>query len=160
LCLNAKAYDHVAPLAGSLNAPLKTCYVETPSDLQDLVEGAVAHLGQLEFSMHPIAREPLEKPHGDAVNSSLAGYARAKEVSSKSFAPLVQPRLPHLAQVGSLVTMSYQDTVEAVPYYGLMESILTWAASNIKDFDALMSHAHAKSPLEVIERSTQPYPAL
>lgn len=176
-CLNDKAYGHVAPLAESLNAPLMTCNVETPGEMQALVDRAVAHLGRLDFVVHSIAWAPLQDLHGDVVNISPAGFARAMEVSCHSFAQLAQLCLPHMAKGGSLVTMSYQGAAEAVPHYGLMgpvkaalESlvrymalelgprgirvhavspgpILTRAASGIEDFDALMAHARAKAPL-------------
>jgi enoyl-[acyl-carrier protein] reductase I len=176
-CLNEKAYQHVAPLAKSINAPLLTCNVETPGDLQTLVDSAVAHLGQLDFVVHSIAWAPLQELHMDVIHSSPAGFSRAMEVSCHSFAQLANLCLPHMAQGGSLVTMSYQGSTGAVPHYGLMgpvkaalESlvrymalglgprgirvhavspgpILTRAASGIEDFDALMNHARTKAPL-------------
>lgn len=176
-CLNDKAYGHVAALAESLNAPLLTCNVETQGDLQSLVDRAVVHLGQLDFVVHSIAWAPLQELHGGVIDSSSVGFSRAMEVSCHSFAQLAQLCLPHMAQGGSMVTMSYQGAAEAVPHYGLMgpvkaalESlvrymalemgprgvrvhavspgpILTRAASGIEDFDALMAHACTKSPL-------------
>ncbi len=176
-CLNEKAKPYVESLAQSLNAPLLTCNVETPGELRTLVDRAVDHLGQIDFVVHSVAWAPLQDLHGDVVNSSSTGFARAMEVSCHSFAQLAQLCLPHMTQGGSLVTMSYHGAAEAVPHYGLMgpvkaalESlvrymalelgpkgvrvhavspgpILTRAASGIEDFDALMARSRAKAPL-------------
>lgn len=176
-CLNEKARPYVEPLAQSLGAPLLTCNVETPGELSRLVEMTVAQLGQIDFVVHSVAWAPLQDLHGDVINSSSAGFARAMEVSCHSFAQLARWCLPQMPEGGSLVTMSYHGAAEAVPHYGLMgpvkaalESmvrymavelgprgvrvhavspgpILTRAASGIEDFDALMAHSRAKAPL-------------
>ena len=176
-CLNEKARQHTAPLAESLGAPLLMCNVETPGALQALVDQAVAQLGSLDFVVHSIAWAPIEELQGQVTNSSSAGFARAMDVSCHSFAHLARLCLPHMAQGGSLVTMTYQGAVEAVPHYGLMgpvkaalESlvrymalelgprgirvhavspgpVLTRAASGIEDFDGLMARARVQAPL-------------
>jgi len=176
-CLNQKAYPYVEPLARELGVPLLTCDVETPGEMQSLIERTVEHLGHLDFVIHSIAWAPLEDLHGDVVNSSSIGFARAMEVSCHSFAQLAQLCTPHMTQGGSFVTMSYLGAAEAVPHYGLMgpvkaalESlvrymalelgpkgirvhavspgpILTRAASGIAAFDDLMTHAQKKAPL-------------
>lgn len=176
-CLNAKAFAHAEPLCQELGIPLLTCDVETPGDMQALVERAVQHLGQLDFVVHSIAWAPLADLHGAVVDSSSVGFARAMEVSCHSFAQLAQLCTPHMAQGGSFVTMSYLGAAEAVPHYGLMgpvkaalESlvrymalelgpkgirvhavspgpILTRAASGIEAFDDLMAQAQRKAPL-------------
>ncbi|MEO7106624.1 MAG: enoyl-ACP reductase FabI [Rhodoferax sp.] len=176
-CLNDKARQYVEPLATELGVPLFTCNVETPGDMASLVTQATAQLGQLDFVVHSIAWAPLEDLHGDVVNSSAAGFARAMAVSCHSFAQLAQLCLPYMSSGGSLVTMSYQGADDAIPHYGLMgpvkaalESlvrymalelgpkgirvhavspgpIMTRAASGIEEFDALMEHARSKAPL-------------
>jgi enoyl-[acyl-carrier protein] reductase I len=175
--LNEKALKYVQPLSSELGAPLLTCDVETPGDMQAMVERAVAHLGHLDFVVHSIAWAPLNDLHGAVVDSSSVGFSRAMEVSCHSFAQLAQLCVPHMKQGGSFVTMSYLGAAEAVPHYGLMgpvkaalESlvrymalelgpkgirvhavspgpILTRAASGIEAFDELMAHAQQKAPL-------------
>lgn len=176
-CLNEKAFKHVEPLCSELGVPLVTCDVETPGAMKALVERAVEHLGRLDFVVHSIAWAPLDDLHGAVVDSSSVGFARAMEVSCHSFAQLAQLCVPHMAQGGSFVTMSYLGAAEAVPHYGLMgpvkaalESlvrymalelgpkgirvhavspgpILTRAASGIEAFDELMTRAQQKAPL-------------
>ncbi len=176
-CLNDKAFRYAEPLAREVNAPLYTCNVEQPGELEALVARAVAQLGHLDFVVHSIAWAPLEDLHGPVVESSSPGFARAMDISCHSFAALSKLCLPHMPQGGSLVTMSYLGAVAAVPHYGLMgpvkaalESlvrymavelgprnlrvhavspgpILTRAASGIEAFDQLMANAKHKAPL-------------
>jgi len=176
-CLNEKALRFVEPLTQPLGIPVTPCNVEEPGSLEQLVSQAIAHLGSLDFVIHSIAWAPLEDLHGQVIDSSSVGFARAMEVSCHSFATLAKLCAPHMSQGGSLLTMSYLGADEAVPHYGLMgpvkaalESlvrymalelgpqnirvhavspgpILTRAASGIASFDELMQKALSKAPL-------------
>ena len=176
-CLNDKARPYIEPLTAAAGIDLKTCNVEQMGELQALVDHAVARLGRLDFVVHSIAWAPLEDLHGQVIDSSSTGFARAMDVSCHSFATLAKYCAPHMTDGGSLVTMTYLGADEAVPHYGLMgpvkaalESmvrymalelgpqrirvhavspgpILTRAASGIASFDELMAHAIAKAPL-------------
>ena len=176
-CLNEKAMRFVAPLTTPAGIDLKPCDVEQPGQLQVLVDHAVAKLGRLDFVVHSIAWAPLEDLHGQVIDSSSTGFARAMEVSCHSFATLAKLCAPHMPQGGSFITMSYLGAGEAVPHYGLMgpvkaalESlvrymalelglqrirvhavspgpILTRAASGIASFDELLKGAARKAPL-------------
>lgn len=176
-CLNEKAVRYVAPLAEQIDAPLHTCDVEKAGDLESLVARAAEHLSRIDFVVHSIAWAPLEDLHGQVIDSSSTGFARAMEVSCHSFATLAKLCAPHMSAGGSMVTMSYLGADEAVPHYGLMgpvkaalESlvrymamelgprgirvhavspgpILTRAASGISAFDELMESAIRKAPL-------------
>lgn len=176
-CLNDKARTYVEPLTQPLGMDLQTCDIEAPEALEKLVAHAAAALGRLDFVIHSIAWAPLQDLHGRVIDSSKEGFARAMEVSCHSFATLAKLCEPHMAQGGTLVTMSYLGADEAVPHYGLMgpvkaalESlvrymalelgtkgirvhavspgpILTRAASGIEAFDTLMKNNIAKAPL-------------
>ena len=176
-CLNEKALPFVTPLTTSVGIDLKPCDVERPGELQALVDHAVARLGRLDFVVHSIAWAPLEDLHGQVINSSSTGFARAMEVSCHSFATLAKLCAPHMPDGGSLLTMTYLGADEAVPHYGLMgpvkaalESlvrymslelgpqrirvhavspgpIMTRAASGIASFDELLNGAIRKAPL-------------
>ncbi|MBQ0131336.1 MAG: enoyl-ACP reductase FabI [Comamonas sp.] len=177
-CLNEKARKWVEPLTDPIGVELVQCNVEDDGALEALVQHAVQKMGKLDFVIHSIAWAPLEDLHGDVVDSSREGFARAMSVSCHSFAELAKLCAPHMTDGGSLISMSYLGSGEAVPNYGLMgpvkaalESlvrymamelggknirvhavspgpILTRAASGIADFDALMATAKAKAPLQ------------
>lgn len=177
-CLNDKARKRVEPLTSPIGVDLVNCNVEEPGQLEALVQHAVDKFGKLDFVIHSIAWAPLEDLHGDVVDSSREGFARAMSVSCHSFAELAKLCVPHMPEGGSLLSMSYLGADEAVPNYGVMgpvkaalESmvrymamelgpknirvhavspgpILTRAASGIADFDELMATAQAKAPLQ------------
>lgn len=176
-CLNDKARAAVTPLASELGVHLLNCNVENAAELESTVSQAVAHLGGLDFVVHSIAWAPLAELHGAVIDTSSAGFARAMEISCHSFATLARLCAPHMTQGGSMITMSYLGSQEAVPHYGMMgpikaalESLVrymavelgprhirvhavspgpiaTRAASGIEEFDDLMAHERAKSPL-------------
>ena len=176
-CLNDKARKYVEPITAPLGIDLVNCDVEADGQLQAIVDHAVAKFGQLDFVIHSIAWAPLADLHGDVVNSSRDGFARAVSISCHSFAELGRLCAPHMPHGGSMLSMSYLGSGQAVPHYGLMgpvkaalESmvrymamelggknirvhavspgpILTRAGSGIADFDALMASARAKAPL-------------
>lgn len=176
-CLNEKAMGFVQPFSDPLGIDLEHCNVEQPGELEGLVAHAVAKLGRLDFVIHSIAWAPLEDLHGQVIDSSSTGFARAMEVSCHSFATLAKLCAPHMTQGGSMLAMTYLGADEAVPHYGLMgpvkaalESLVrymalelgpkgirvhavspgpisTRAARGIAHFDELMDHALAKAPL-------------
>ena len=177
-CLNDKARKFVEPHTQPLGIELVNCDVEVPGQLEATVAQAAARLGQFDFVIHSIAWAPLQDLHGDVVDSSREGFARAVSVSCHSFAELARLCVPHMAAGGSLLSMTYLGADEAVPNYGLMgpvkaalESlvrymalelgpqgirvhavspgpILTRAASGIASFDELMANAVLKAPLQ------------
>jgi enoyl-[acyl-carrier protein] reductase I len=176
-CLNEKAIRFVEPLTGPAGIDLKPCNVEQPGELEALVDYAVAKMGRLDFVVHSIAWAPMDDLHGQVIDSSSTGFARAMEVSCHSFATLAKLCAPHMTQGGSMLTMTYLGADAAVPHYGLMgpvkaalESlvrymavelgpkgirvhavspgpILTRAASGIASFDELLGNAVTKAPL-------------
>lgn len=176
-CLNDKARAAVAPLAEGLGVHLLNCNVENASELENTVNQAAAHLGGLDFVVHSIAWAPLAELHGAVIDTTSAGFARAMDISCHSFATLSKLCVPHMSQGGSMITMSYLGSQEAVPHYGMMgpikaalESLVrymavelgphhirvhavspgpiaTRAASGIEAFDGLMDHERSKSPL-------------
>lgn len=176
-CVNQKAAQFVEPLAASIAAPLVVCNVEQNGELEQLVQQAVAKLGQIDFVIHSIAWAPLEDLHGRVIDSSAEGFSRAMRISCHSFAELARLCEPHLSQHASLMTMSYLGADEAVENYGVMgpvkaalESMVrylaaelgphgkrvhaispgpvpTRAASGLQDFDQLMQKAITRAPL-------------
>lgn len=177
-CLNEKARKYVEPLTDPIGVDLVNCNVEEDGELEAIVDHAVKKFGQLDFVIHSIAWAPLQDLHGDVVDSSREGFARAISVSCHSFAELAKLCAPHMPNGGSMLAMTYLGSGEAVPHYGLMgpvkaalESmvhymavelggknirihavspgpIMTRAASGIAEFDSLLATAKAKAPLQ------------
>ncbi|MFT0533707.1 enoyl-ACP reductase FabI [Castellaniella hirudinis] len=177
-CLNDKARKFVEPHTGPLGLHLMNCDVESPGELDAIVRHAVDRFGQLDFVIHSIAWAPLADLHGQVIDSSREGFARAMSVSCHSFAELGRLCAPHMPAGGAMLSMTYLGSGEVVPHYGLMgpvkaalESlvrymamelgpknirvhavspgpILTRAGSGIAHFDELMATAQNKAPLQ------------
>ena len=175
-CVNERAYAAVVGLTQALDMPLQVCNVESDSQLESAVLGAVDALGGLDFVVHSIAWAPTVDLHAPVMETSAAGFARAMALSCHSFARLARICAPHMAG-GSMVTMSYLGASRAVPHYGLMgpvkaalEALVrylarelgpsglrvhavspgpipTRAASGIDHFDDLLDDARRRAPL-------------
>ncbi|WP_432557799.1 enoyl-ACP reductase FabI [Granulicoccus sp. GXG6511] len=177
-CLNDKARKYVQPLTDDLGVTLLNLNVEEEGALEAVVDQAVAELGQLDFVVHSIAWAPLADLHGRIVDSSPEGFARAMTVSCHSFAELGRLCAPHMPDGGSMLTMTYIGSEQAIPNYGIMGPIKaaleatvrymalelgtqgirvhavssgpvrTRAASGLSDFDGLLHLAESKSPMK------------
>ncbi|MDT9001074.1 enoyl-ACP reductase FabI [Paucibacter sp. APW11] len=120
-CLNEKARPHVAPLAEAIDAPLLSCDVSQPGQMEAMVRHALEHLGGLDFVVHAIAWAPADDLHGRVIDSSPEGFNQAMRISCHSFSELARLCEPALArQGGTLLTLSYLGAEGVVPHYGLM----------------------------------------
>lgn len=153
-CLNQKAMRFVEPLTQPMGIALMPCDVEATGQLESVVTQAVAQMGSLDFVIHSIAWAPLEDLHGQVIDSSSTGFARAMAVSCHSFASLAKLCAPHMPQGGSLLTMSYIGADEAVPHYGLMgpvkaalESLVRYMAMELGPRN-IRVHAVSPGPIE------------
>jgi len=176
--LNDKAKPHVAPLAEQVEAPMIPCDVTQDGSLENFVQQGVAHLGGLDFALHAIAWAPAADLHGRVTDSSRDGFGQATAISCHTFAELGKLCEPHMAQGGTLVTLTYLGANLAVPHYGMMGPvkaalegmvrymalelgpkgirvhavspgpIMTRAASGIANFDQLLENAKQRAPLQ------------
>jgi len=179
-CLNEKAKLAVNPIVENLGIDLQICNVEIEGQLENFIEKAHQKLGKIDFAIHSIAWAPLMELHGRVVDSSSEGFNRAMAISCHSFARMSKLLEPHMADGGSLITMTYHGSENVIPHYGMMgpvkaalESMVrylaaelgmknirvhavspgpirTRASSGIDDFDKLVQDAIDTSPLKRI----------
>ena len=117
-CLNEKARKYVQPLTDAVGVDLLNCDVEEPGQLEAAVAHAVDKFGQIDFLIHSIAWAPLADLHGQVVDSSRDGFARAMSVSCHSFAEVAKLCAPHMPAGDSMLSMTYLGSGEVVPNYG------------------------------------------
>ena len=176
--LSDKSRPHVEPLLDALGADIRRPLdVLDDSQMQGLFEEVQRRWGRLDFLLHSIAFAPKADLLGRLVDSSRDGFGVAMDVSCHSFIRLARQAEPLMTEGGSLITMSYLGSQQAVEHYGMMgpvkaalESLVrymalelgprrirvhavspgpmpTRAASGLEDFADLMQEARARSPL-------------
>lgn len=174
--LNEKAKRFVEPLAAGLGAEILM-----PGDVtqEGELEAVYAEIGKrwglLHSALHSMAFAPKEDLQGRLVDSSLAGFQLAMDVSCHSFVRMAKLAEPLMSDGGTLFTMSYLGAARAVPNYNLMGPVKaaleavtrylalelgpkirvhamspgplkTRAASGLADFDKLMAKAAERAP--------------
>ena len=173
-----KARPHVEPLLDQLGIALKLPLDVSDDAQMDAVFAAIAQRwGKLDFLLHSIAYAPKADLHGRVVDSSREGFLMAMDISCHSLLRMAKRAEPLMKDGGSVMTMSYLGSAEAVPNYGRMgpvkaalESavrylavelgpsgirvnaispgpITTRAASGLAQFDALVEDSARRSPL-------------
>ncbi|WP_374536383.1 enoyl-ACP reductase FabI [Chitinimonas taiwanensis] len=149
--LNAKAENHVRPLAEQIEAELiLPCDVEQPGQLEAVFAALEQHWGQLDYLIHSIAYAPLADLHGRLVDCSTAGFLRAMDVSCHSLIRMAKLAEPLMPKGGTLLTMSYLGAERVVEHYGLMGPVKAALESTVRYLAAELAErgirVHAISP--------------
>jgi enoyl-[acyl-carrier protein] reductase I len=117
----ARAEDRVRPLAEKLAAPI-VLPLEVTDEAQ--VDTAFATIekrwGRLDFVLHCLAYCPRADLQGRVIDTSLAGFQRAMDVSCHSFIRLLRRAEPLMTTGGACLTVSYVGSERAVSRYGIM----------------------------------------
>lgn len=173
---NEKAKPYVEPLARSIEAQLLPLDVTQPEQMEALF-ATLAQQGKLDILVHSIAFAPKADLQGGLIDSSLAGFLQAMDISCHSFLRMAKLAVPLMAQGGAMFAMSYHGAEKVVPNYNLMGPVKaalesacrylayelgpngirvhaispgplkTRAASGLKEFDRLLSDALNRAPL-------------
>jgi enoyl-[acyl-carrier protein] reductase I len=174
--LNDKAKQYVQPLAESLGADIfLPCDVTHAGELEAVYEEIDKRWGVLHSALHSMAFAPKQDLQGRLVDSSLAGFQVAMDVSCHSFVRMAKLAEPLMSDGGTLFTMTYLGATRAIPNYNLMGPVKaalesttrylalelgpairvhaispgplkTRAASGLTDFDKLMAKAAERAP--------------
>jgi enoyl-[acyl-carrier protein] reductase I len=161
-------------LDAAIVAPLD---LRIPGQLEAVFDRVRTQWGRLDFLVHSIAFAPKDDLHGRLVDSSFAGFSLAMDISCHSFVRMAKLAEPLMDRGGSLLTMSYLGADKVIPPYGIMGPVKaaleacmrymaaelgrmairvnaispgpipTRAASGVKDFDATIRDARARTPL-------------
>jgi len=119
-CLNDKAAQYASAVTAPLDVPLLTCDVRQVHELEHFVEQAIERFDKLDFVIHSIAWAPADDLKGRVMDSSREGFSQAIALSCHSFAEVAKLTAPHMADGGSMITMTYHGASEVVPGYGIM----------------------------------------
>ena len=151
--------------------------VEDDAQMAAVFANIAQKWGKLDFVIHSIAFADKNDLHGRVTDCSRDGFLRAMDISCHSFIRLARLAEPLMSEGGCLQTMTYLGADEVVPNYGVMGpvkaalqsatrylaselgpkgirvhalspgTLLTRAASGIRDFDKLMEDSVTRAPL-------------
>ena len=141
--LNEKAEPFVRPLAQSLGARIiLPCDVQDENQLAAVFREVTEHWGSLDFLLHSIAFAPKIDLQGRVVDCSSDGFLKAMDISCHSFLRMAKYAEPLMKNGGSLLTLTYIGSQEAIPNYGIMgpvkaalESCVRYMAVELGDKD-------------------------
>lgn len=118
---HARAHNRVAPLANKLSAPIVVPLEITDDAQTDAAFAAIdAQWGRLDFLLHSLAYCPRTDLHGRVIDTSLAGFQQAMDVSCYSFIRMLHRAEPLMRNGGACLTISYLGSKRAVNHYGIM----------------------------------------
>lgn len=177
---NEKFKDRIANLAAEWNSKIiLPCDVSSDQQITAMVAALATHWPAMDIFVHSVAYAPADQLEGNYVDVvNRTGFAIAHDVSSYSFSALAQALYPLMeGRNGAMITMSYQGSMRAVPFYNVMGvakasleanmrylaaslgpkgirvnaisagPIKTLAASGIKNFKRMLSYSEKTAPL-------------
>jgi len=175
--LNDKAKPYVEPIARSLSAELfLPLDVRDQSQMAATFEAVRERWGRLDFLVHSIAFAPKADLQGRLIDSSVAGFLNAMDISCHSFVRMAKLAEPLMVDGGVMATMSYYGAEKVIPNYNLMGPVKaalecavrylayelgpkgirvhavspgplkTRAASGLAEFDELLAEAELRAP--------------
>lgn len=128
-----RARPHVEPLLRSIGVSIKQSLDVSNDEQMHALFGAMQERwSRLDFVLHAVAHAPAKDLHGRVVECSREGFLRAMDVSCHSFLRMSLLAEKMMADGGSLITLSYLGSQEAVPGYGLMGPVKAALESSVR----------------------------
>jgi enoyl-[acyl-carrier protein] reductase I len=119
--LNKKAEPYVRTLAESIKSPIiMPLDVQNEPQMNSLFEAITKTWGKLDFLIHSIAYAPKQDLQGRIVDSSLAGFLTAMDISCHSLMRLARLAEPLMTEGGCILTTTYYGGEKVVEHYGIM----------------------------------------
>ncbi len=113
--------DKVAPLTeGRERMDLFVCDFQDDSQVSKLVSDVAAKYGKIDFFVHSAAFANRDDLSGRFIDTSLAGWNMALEISAYSLVKLCKALEPVLNDNASVMTMSYLGSTRTVGSYNIM----------------------------------------
>ncbi|KAI9014239.1 enoyl-reductase [Hyaloraphidium curvatum] len=148
--LNEKAEKYVRPLAEKIKSPIiLPLDVEKEGQLDAFFRAVADKWPRIDFLVHSIAFAPRDDLRGRVVDSSLAGFQKAMDISCHSFLRMESPQLIDPAALEASVRYAAAELgprgirVNAIS----AGAIPTRAASGIEGFDETQAAYKKKLPL-------------
>ncbi|NYT63664.1 enoyl-ACP reductase FabI [Alcaligenaceae bacterium] len=153
-----RSRPYVEPLLQQLEVDIQMPLdVTDEAQMQAVFDAIRQRWGRLDFLLHSIAFAPRQDLHGRVIDSSRDGFLNAMDVSCHSFMRLARLAEPLMTDGGSLMTMSYIGSAEAIPNYGLMGPVKAALESSVRylalELGAAGIRVNAVSPGPIVTRA-------
>lgn len=118
---NDRIMEKVGPLiAGRERMDAFVCDFQIDEQIEALVEQIKAKYGKIDFFVHSAAFANRDDLSGRFIDTSLAGWNLALEISAYSLVKLCRALEPVMNDGGSVMTMSYLGSTRTVGSYNIM----------------------------------------
>lgn len=119
---NERLLRSIEPIASELGADIVVpCDVSVDAEITHLAQTIRDRWGQLDFLVHAVAFANREELDGRFVDTSRQGFAQALDISVYSLVALTHACQDLLSKThGSVLTLSYHASRQAVPHYNVM----------------------------------------
>ena len=113
--------EKVKPLAAEMGVDLVLDYnVQDDSSTQAAFDTLAEKWGGLDFAVHAIAYSDKSELTGRFVNTSRENFKNSLEISAYSFIDMAKKAEPLMKDGGTLITLTYQGSRKATPWYNVM----------------------------------------
>ena len=114
-------YKRLKPLAEKLDSDtLIECDVSKEGSVQNLFETLGKKWRKIDFVVHSLAFAKKDELKGKYYDTSLHGFQTALNISCFSFVNVCKEAAPHMAEGGSLLTLTYYGSEKVIPNYNVM----------------------------------------
>ena len=96
------------------------CDVTNEKSMDDLFKSVKDKWGKVDFLVHAIAFSDKEELRGRYIDTSLANFLNAMNISCYSLTALAKRVEPLMSDGGSIITLSYYGAEKVIPYYNVM----------------------------------------
>ena len=89
-------------------------------DIVKLFEDIKSQWGEIDFVVHAVAFSDKSELTGEYLNTTRENFLRSMLISCFSFTEVAKEASKVIKQSGSLLTLTYESTKEAIPNYNVM----------------------------------------
>lgn len=113
--------EKVKPLAESVGSSIVVDYNATDDDSTTAAFKTIEDAwGELDFIVHAIAYSDKSELTGRFINTSRPNFKNSMDISCYSFIDMAAKAAPLMKNGGSIMTMTYQGSHRATPWYNVM----------------------------------------
>ena len=149
--------EKVKPLADELGVNTVVDYnVQDDVSTQAAFDTLASKWGRIDFAVHAIAYSDKNELTGRFINTSRKNFRNSLEISAYSFIDMAKKAAPLMTQGGTLLTLTYQGSRKATPWYNVMgvakaalESAVVYLANDLGP-DKIRVNAISPGPMKTL----------